>query len=503
MNSNHLFKFKANCAETVDQNGYCSVTKHFPQCESPRTSRNSIHRPAQRQLREHCVHLAEENPIRKTREIIKEGMLRIPEFRSPTGGLAAGAAETSGITKRREGQSVKNVKNIIRGGDSSLIPERLKTITGNFPCKLNGQNQVQAQADEKTFLHEKDNRIYCFVKTDLDFLEGQDVYADGTFKLSNAMHNYQQLYTLSVKFQSQDGRRAFCYPVLQVFLMDKSERTYIAMLNDVKDFYRERHARELKIRRIHADREVAWANAVQTVFPDTILLMCSVHIDRTLEEKGLEYLGSIWRNDEALKVYKGTIKKVFFLPFENQGVREKFYQYLNSIVTLVEGRIQKENAKLFATYFHEWLLEHRSIGIRNINYQKAYLDDQFDGDLTNNTSESLNHQLNTRIPPGRLTLARAIEALHDLKIDQISQLVAVIRDETNMSIRSEVFLAKRVLLRRKIQTFDSLSPELQANRTLRYVFKHIKSTFFLDFKDFKFKLILSFLQSLYEDEYEQ
>ena len=46
-------------------------------------------------------------------------MLRIPEFRSPTGGLAAGAAEISGITKRREGQSVKNVKNIILGGACS------------------------------------------------------------------------------------------------------------------------------------------------------------------------------------------------------------------------------------------------------------------------------------------------------------------------------------------------------------------------------------------------
>ena len=484
----------------MDQNGYCSVTKHFVQCESPRTSRNSIHRPAQRQLREHCVHLAEENPIRKTREIVKDGMLRIPEFRSPTGGLAAGVAETSGITRRREGQSVKNVKNILRGGESSLIPERFKTITGNFPCKINGR--IQEQRDEKTFCHQKDNRFYLFVKTDLDFLENEDVYADGTFKLANAMHDYEQLYTLTVKFQSQDGRRSFCYPVLHVFLKDKTERTYTAMLNDVKDFFRERHARELKIKRIHADRELAWSNAVQAVFPETILLMCSVHIDRTLEEKGVEFLGGAWKNDEALKVYQRTIKKVFFLPFENQGVREKFYQFLNSIETLVEGRMQKNNAKLFAAYFHEWLLEHRSIGIRNIDYRKAYLDNQFDGDCTNNASETLNHQLNTRIPPGRLTLARAIETLHDLRVDLIGQLVANLRDETNMSIRSEVFLAKRLILRRKIQNFDSLSPELQANRTLRYVFINLKTDYVLNYK--KCKLMLSFLQSLYElDEDEQ
>ena len=391
----------------------------------------------------------------------------MPEFRSRTGGLVAGAAETSGITKQREGRSVKNVKNILRGGESSMIPERFKTITGHFPSRINGRNQIQP--DEKQFLHEKDDRLYCFVKTDLDFLENESVYADGTFKLTNAMHGFEQLYTFSVKFQSQDGKRAFCYPVMHVFLKNKSERTYQAMLSDLKDFFRERHARDLKIKRIHCDREVAFVRAVQAVFPDAEMLMCSVHIDRTLEQKGIEMLGSAWRNDEALKRYQKTIKKVFFLPFaENEGVRETFYQYLNSIDRLVEGQNQKERAKHFAQYFHEWLLENPSIGIRNINYRKAYLDDQFDGDITNNTSECMNHQLNTRIAPGRLTLAKALETLHDLKVDQIGQLVANITDETNMSMRSEVFLAKRVLLRRKIKSFDTLSPELQATRTLRY-----------------------------------
>ena len=124
-------------------------------------------------------------------------------------------------------------------------------------------------------------------------------------------------------------------------------------------------------------------------------------------------------------------------------------------------------AKEFAAYFHTWLLDNRHIGIRNIDYRRAYLEDDFDGDCTNNVSESLNHQLNSRIAPGRLTMARAIETLHQLKVDQIGMLVANLTNDVNMEKRSEVFLAKRLLIRRKVRNFDTLTPEQQANRTIR------------------------------------
>ena len=175
--------FLADCAQTIDENGFCRVTRHFEQCKSSRTSKNSVNRPRQRQIRENVVHLAEENPVRQTRQIIKDGMLQIPEFRSPTGGLVAGAAETSGITQRRERQSVKNVKNILRGGDTSIIPERFKTIKGHFPSIINGRRQIQR--DEKQFIREKEGKLYCFVASDLDFLENESVYCDGTFKMTN------------------------------------------------------------------------------------------------------------------------------------------------------------------------------------------------------------------------------------------------------------------------------------------------------------------------------
>ena len=79
----------------------------------------------------------------------------------------------------------------------------------------------------------------------------------------------------------------------------------------------------------------------------------------------------------------------------------------------------------------------------------------------------MNHQLNSRIAAGRLTLAQAIETLHELKVDQIGQTVAVLDNEINMEKRSDVFLAKRLLFRRKIRNYDSLTPEQQANRAIR------------------------------------
>ena len=455
----------ADCLPTVDENGHCKVTRHFAACHSSRTSRNSISRPIQRQMRENVIHLAEDNPTRRTRDIIRDGMLQIPEFRSPTGGLQAAAAETSGITKRRERQSVKHVKNLLREGDSSVIPERFTTITGRFPCIINGQQRIQP--DQRQFVHERNGKLFFFVATDLDFLENAAVYCDGTFKLSNQLHGYEQLYTLTVKFESADKTRSFCYVVMSVLLKNKSEETYKEMLIDIQNLFRERQARNLKIKRIHSDREVAFVNAVQAIFPDTMLILCSVHIDRRLLEKGIEILGGSWRNDDGLKRFRKMIKKVFYLPFiENEGVRKKFYEFLNSIEEVVEPE-RKEDARRMAAYFDEWYLQNRSIGIRNINYRRAFLDDDFDGDVTNNSSESMNHQLNIRIGPGRLTLARAAEILHELKIDQIGQLVANLTNDTNMERRSQYFLAKRVILARKIRHFDTLTAEQQANRALR------------------------------------
>lgn len=455
----------ADCLQTVDPNGFCKVTRHFVACNSSRTSRNSMHRPLQRQMRENVIHLAEDNPARRSRDIIRDGMLQIPEFRSPTGGLQAAAAETSGITRRRERQSVKHVKNVLRGGDTNTIPEQFNTITGQFPCIINGQQRIQR--DERQFVHERNGKLFFFVASDLDFLENASVYCDGTFKLSNKLHGYEQLYTLTVKFQSADKRRSFCYVVMSVLLKNKCEDTYKEMLIDIQNFFRERHARELKIKRVHSDRELAFVNAVQAVFPQTILILCSVHIDRRLLEKGIEILGGIWKNDDGLKRFRRMIKKVFYLPFvENEGVRKTFYQFLNSIEDLVEPE-RKNAAKELVAYFDEWYLQNRSIGIRNINYRQAFLDDDFDGDVTNNASESMNHQLNTRIGPGRLTLIRAAEILHELKVDQIGQLVANLDNDINMELRPEYFMAKRVLLARKVRNFDTLTQEQQANRALR------------------------------------
>ena len=412
------------------------------------------------------VHLAEQNPNRRTREIVREGMVQLPELRGPAGGLIAGAAESQGITKRRERQSIKNVKALLREGDSSAIPENMRTIQGIFPSLVN--NQRSMQRDEKQFVHEKGDKLYFFVASDLDFMQNASVYCDGTFKLANQVHGYDQLYAFHIKFESSDNTRSFCYTVVSVLLKNKSEKTYKEMLADLKDFYQRRHARELNIKVFHSDREIAFVKAAQEEFPDAQFMMCLVHIDRTLQEQGTKHFGSLWKEDEGLQKFHRMLKKLFYLPFnENEDVRKKCYEYLNSINQLVETPTQKHNALEFAAYFDKWFLKNQYIGIVNINYRRAYLDENFDGDTTNNVSESMNHQLNSRIAPGRLTLARAVETLHALKVDQIGQLVANLENDVNMEKRSESFIAKRFFLRRKIQNFASLPPQEQATRAIR------------------------------------
>lgn len=125
---------KKGCRSSVDENDLCNVTRHSNHCSLPGSSKNSIHRPIQRQVRREVSVLAEQNPFKKSREIYKEATGRIAEFRDSQNRPIAGAAERRGITRRREKGTVKYIKNVVHGvpaiGDISPL---YQTITVDYP----------------------------------------------------------------------------------------------------------------------------------------------------------------------------------------------------------------------------------------------------------------------------------------------------------------------------------------------------------------------------------
>ena len=135
---------KKGCRSSVDENDLCDVTRHQDHCHRPGSSKNSVNRPIQRKVRREVSVLAEEHPFKKPKEIYKEATGKFAEFKDSQNRPIAGAAERRGITRRREKETVKYIKNVVHGvpavGDISPL---YRSITVDYPRNsLNQKCQI-------------------------------------------------------------------------------------------------------------------------------------------------------------------------------------------------------------------------------------------------------------------------------------------------------------------------------------------------------------------------
>ena len=118
----------------MDEFGICDVIRHLEICFNPKTSKNSVHRSIQRDARRN-IHLGtEDNPARKTKDIINDGLRKIPELRAPNGHLVAGGAAARGIKRKNERESTKYLKKKAIGTvDVNNIPTNLMSMVVDYP----------------------------------------------------------------------------------------------------------------------------------------------------------------------------------------------------------------------------------------------------------------------------------------------------------------------------------------------------------------------------------
>ena len=85
-------------------------------------------------MRREVSTITDENPGKKIKNILDDGMRRIKEFKNESGGLIAGSMAKAGVKRKREADSaihVKRIKN--RGINFNDIPESLLTMDCEYP----------------------------------------------------------------------------------------------------------------------------------------------------------------------------------------------------------------------------------------------------------------------------------------------------------------------------------------------------------------------------------
>ena len=122
----------------------------------------------------------------------------------------------SSITKEREDHSVRRKMTYKKPDDNySRVPPNARSIN------LFNLDSPELDAENHMFLQHEDEEITAFfLDSELEQLQGQDWYCDGTFTLMKYLQE-QQVYIVARLFESEDGTRVFTYPIAFFFLKKK------------------------------------------------------------------------------------------------------------------------------------------------------------------------------------------------------------------------------------------------------------------------------------------
>ena len=211
---------KTGCKETIDEDGYCATLRHFDACGPEGNSRNNKTRHIQRKMRREIQCITDENPGKKIKQIVSDGMHKIKEFRNESGALIAGSMATAGVKRKRESDAAIYVKKIHnKGVNMNDIPEDLLTMDCQYPRKClrvlslgsslvhrNGHNfnqtfesfsdtgTYQTQRAERQLVHVKDKIIIWALPEDLESLNNSQcrIHIDGTFRPASYLPGYKE-----------------------------------------------------------------------------------------------------------------------------------------------------------------------------------------------------------------------------------------------------------------------------------------------------------------------
>ena len=192
------------------------------------------------------------------------------------------------------------------------------------------------------------------------------------------------------------------------FLMKKKCRgAYVEILQLLKRKYKELFGDELVIRRVSSDAERAFILAVEDVFPETQVTLCSVHILRCILKDLKNKVSHAWYKNATLVHAWRVISGALFLNLADEEIFKEIDTFLK--VKVPEGLSPDLEPKfdlfleyLFNTYFSP-------TATFNFGFFQYYTNmvDFDDFSTTTNPIESINSQLKRACTRGHISFIRA------------------------------------------------------------------------------------------------
>ncbi|XP_049867236.1 uncharacterized protein LOC126367652 [Pectinophora gossypiella] len=220
------------------------------------------------------------------------------------------------------------LRHVIRRARKKILPAEPKSIDEiQIPDNLKTVEGEKFLAKDVTYGNNKRLLMFC-TKAGIQILRDAILWLmDGTFRTCPNL--FTQLYSIhAIVGHDEDSKKIL--PVLYCFLMDKSEETYMAFFQALKEYAME-FEYILNPQYILTDYEMAVINTVKIEFPDAEHKGCLFHLGqnvwRKIQSSGLQSLyGS--NSEFALKIRH--IVALAYLPHEE--IPEAFRVLKNEVL---------------------------------------------------------------------------------------------------------------------------------------------------------------------------
>ena len=151
------------------------------------------------------------------------------------------------------------------------------------------------------------------------------MFVDGTFSVCRNIE-FAQIYIFSVNIQNSSNTKTFSYPFMKFLMKKRSKKNYEQILRFCKKIYFQKFKTKLNISTFHC--ELAFIRAVKSIFQNSQILLCSVHIIRTFQKNFVNKIsGNFQKNPKLLYIWK-VICGAIFLNLSSVDIMASFRIFL-------------------------------------------------------------------------------------------------------------------------------------------------------------------------------
>ena len=420
--------------------------------EKRKISRFGPGQPLQRQLRRNHTQDAIQHGEVSIKKIAKEMNFHVKgsEFLAKITNLKS--EEKS--SRYHQSKSRKNID----GVDSKLL-KILRTA-----------EDICADAIEEPYIHldlKTVNFTPIFLKSELFKLNHKDIFCDGTFSVARNSP-FSQIYIFSI-IVTNGGSGVFSYPILMFFMHKKSCANYVEILNFIKKIYSDEIGSELTHKNFHSDAELAFVQAVNLVFPESNIYLCSVHILRCFMKNFKSKVDTkFFENPSLLKIWR-VLAGSIFLPLDNNKILSEIRHFLK-----VENKKLPENLKQkfkdFRVYLDKFYFNTNAPFSPSHYRYFDLITTTGNFSCSTNALESINRKLKDASGSGFLSFSKACRVIRDFKSDYL----LLYEDRVingNLNKRKKSTLRREVQLEDILDRFVNMSGTDQISKTVGTAFE--------------------------------